>query len=294
MDLKTIKTFKTIINENGFVNASYKLGCTQSTVTFHIQQLEQELGMKLFEKIGRKMVLTQDAKDIMPLIDDILLSLEQIKNYKKDSNEITGKLRIAMPETLLIYKMQEVLKEFKLKAPNVELSIQGMNCYEVRQQLLKGNIDLGIHYDVGKYIDTFISNRLNNFKLTLVASPNLSKKYFNFVMNNQVKPLSIVSNHPRALYKEYFLKYLNSKQIILQNTLEVGSIEATKQSILSNLGIAYVPEFTVENEIKNGDLIELEHEIEDTSVNAIYVYHKNKYITKAMSLFIKLLQKKLK
>lgn len=137
MDLKTIKTFKTIINENGFVNASYKLGCTQSTVTFHIQQLEQELGMKLFEKIGRKMVLTQDAKDIMPLLDDILLSLEQIKNYKKDSNEITGKLRIAMPETLLIYKMQEVLKEFKLKAPNVELSIQGMNCYEVRQQLLK-------------------------------------------------------------------------------------------------------------------------------------------------------------
>lgn len=228
MDLKTIKTFKTIISENGFVNASYKLGCTQSTVTFHVQQLEQELGIKLFEKIGRKMVLTQDAKDIMPLLEDILLSLEQIKNYKKDSNEITGKLKIAMPETLLIYKMQEVLKEFKQKAPNVELSIQGMNCYDVRQQLLKGNIDLGIHYDVAKYMDSIVSKKLQDFSLTLVASANLMKKYQNFTEENKIKPTAIVSNHPRALYKEYFDKYLESKRIILQNTLEVGSIEATK------------------------------------------------------------------
>ncbi|HEX9025463.1 MAG TPA: LysR family transcriptional regulator, partial [Clostridium sp.] len=55
MDIRHFKTFKSIIEEGNFSNAAMKLGYTQSTVTSQIQQLEQELSIKLFEKIGRNM-----------------------------------------------------------------------------------------------------------------------------------------------------------------------------------------------------------------------------------------------
>jgi DNA-binding transcriptional LysR family regulator len=60
MDLRRFITLKTVVEEGSFLRASQKLCCTQSTVTFHIQQLEQELSVQLFEKIGRRMCLTSE------------------------------------------------------------------------------------------------------------------------------------------------------------------------------------------------------------------------------------------
>jgi Transcriptional regulator len=59
MDLKYLTTIKTILETGTFQKAANRLNYTQSTVTFQIQQLESELGMKLFERIGRRMVLTE-------------------------------------------------------------------------------------------------------------------------------------------------------------------------------------------------------------------------------------------
>ena len=60
MDLKNLRTFQTVVQEGGFNKAAEKLNYTQSTITFQINQLEQELGLRLFEKIGRRMVLNQE------------------------------------------------------------------------------------------------------------------------------------------------------------------------------------------------------------------------------------------
>ena len=62
MDLRRFITLKTVVEEGSFLRASQKLCCTQSTVTFHIQQLEQEFSVQLFEKIGRRMCLTARKK----------------------------------------------------------------------------------------------------------------------------------------------------------------------------------------------------------------------------------------
>ncbi len=293
MDLKQIKTLKTVIDSDSFLNASYKLGCTQSTVTSHIQQLENALNLKLFERVGRKMVLTQEAKEIIPYLDVITNSIDELMDHHKKNDEILGKLRIATAETFLIYKMNNILKEFKERAPNVELSIEGTNCYEVRKKLLNGDIDLGIHYDISGYSDSIVTNKIKNFKLVLVSSSLLDKKYLNFINNNQTKPFSVVGHNMKSPYRGQLIKYLENKNIRMYKILELGSIEAAKQGIIANLGIAYLPRFTVEKELNEGLLLELEHEIEQKEIRAIYAYHKNKYINRAMNLFIELLNKDL-
>ncbi len=71
MDLRRFITFKTVVEEGSFLRAAQKLCCTQSTVTFHIQQLEQELAIPLFEKIGRRMCLTAAGKKLLPHVYDL-------------------------------------------------------------------------------------------------------------------------------------------------------------------------------------------------------------------------------
>lgn len=149
MDLRRFITLKTVVEEGSFLRASQKLCCTQSTVTFHIQQLEQELSVQLFEKIGRRMCLTSEGKRLMPHIHDLTRVMASIRQTAQQDAQPSGDLRVATGETLLAYKMPEVLQRFKQRAPNVRLSLQSLNCYVIRDALLSDDVDLGVFYRVG-------------------------------------------------------------------------------------------------------------------------------------------------
>ncbi|SUG76748.1 LysR-family transcriptional regulator [Salmonella enterica subsp. enterica] len=120
MDLRRFITLKTVVEEGSFLRASQKLCCTQSTVTFHIQQLEREFSLQLFEKIGRRMCLTTEGKKLMPHIHELTRVMELIREAARQDAEPGGELRVATGETLLAYKMPQVLQRFKLRAPNVK------------------------------------------------------------------------------------------------------------------------------------------------------------------------------
>ncbi len=291
MDIKNLITFKTILNLGSFQKAAEYLNYTQSTVSFQIQQLEQETSIKLFEKIGRKMVLTQGGKDILPYIDEILLANEKIKNYNQNPNKITGELRIAMNECLLSYKMQDVLRLFKEKAPDVKLSLFSSNCIFIRDELLKGSVDIGIIFDVGGYNNSLIIDKLSSFSMTLIASPFISHECSDFITPNQNINTSLIVSGPYSIYSHVFDKYISNKNIVLTNKIELGSIEIIKKSVASNLGISYIPRFTVENELSKGTLKELKCDIENDKIFAICAYHKNKWISPAMKLFLDLIKK---
>lgn len=151
MDIKYMKTFKTILETGSFQKAAERLNYAQSTVTLQIQSLEQELSVKLFDKIGRKMQLTQAGQDLVPYIDAVLDAAQELDNYGKSKDQLSGTLRVAVPETLLTYKLQPVLREFREQAPDVRLSLDIPNCYVIQEQVKNGSVDLGIHYDIGGY-----------------------------------------------------------------------------------------------------------------------------------------------
>lgn len=173
MEIKYLNTFKTILETGNFQKAAERLNYAQSTVTLQIQLLEQELCVKLFEKIGRKMELTQTAKELIPYIDNVLESIQQLENHGKSGEELTGTLRIAVPETLLSYQMVPILMQFRQKAPNVKLSLQSPNCYDIRSQVMNGTVDLGVHYDIGGYGNSVVTERLQQYEFILVGSAQL-------------------------------------------------------------------------------------------------------------------------
>ena len=289
MELKYLQTFRTIVDTGSFLHAAKKLNYTQSTITFQIQQLEQELSVKLFERIGRKMHLTQAGNDILPYVDTILQNVEYLENFKNEYDELHGSLRIALPESLLTYQMQPVLKEFHEQAPNVQLSLQALNCFAIRNQIVAGNVDMGIHYDIGGYGATMMVEKLKSFSLTLAANSRLDEDGFDFTSPDKKINIQLLSNDPESIYQKRFDNYLKEKKITLSGTMEMGGLEAIKRSLLSDLGISYLPTFIIEDELKQGTLKALKTDMKDNTVMAVCVYHKNKWITPAMELFIQLL-----
>ena len=287
MELKYLHTFKTIIEEGSFTKAAKKLNYTQSTITFQIGQLEKELAVKLFERVGRQMVLTKAGEQLQPYVDDVLVSMEQLYYFKNDLTEYSGNLRIGVGETLLCYQLPIVLKKFHECAPKVQLHIQSMNCYDIRDELVQGTLDVGVFYeDIGGLGCNLTTYQFGNYPLKLVASPEIKHRYPDFITPNRTIPIPLIINESTCIFRQIFEQYLSEKSIILDYTIELWSIPTIKNLVKNNMGISFLPAFVVEEELKCGELVEIPTTISHTKISAICAHHKNKWISPVMQLFI--------
>lgn len=291
MDIKYFTTFKAILEEGSFQNAADKLNYTQSTVSFHVQQIEQEFSIRLFEKIGRRMVLTKAGEDILPYVDSILSSCRQIENYGSKSDALVGSLRVSLPETLLVYMMQPVVKEFTDSAPNVDLSLSAHSCYTIANRILNGEADLGFYYDVEDDSPNIVLEECGNFKVLAVGSSQMEDIRGK---DDLLRRRFIVSNDRESADREKAERFLKQNELRMEHILEISSFEAIKKCLINNVGFSYLPLFMVEDEIENGLLKKIDIGIEDDSITVLCAYHKNKWISSAMQLFMDIAKKHIK
>lgn len=289
MELKYLQTFRTIIEEGSFSKAAEKLNYTQSTITFQIGQMEQELSVKLFEKIGRKMVLTKAGERLVPYVDEILQSVNKLRFFEEDISECQGDLHIGIGETLLCYLILPILKEFHQQAPKARLFLRSMNCYEIRDSLLNGTLDLGILYEnVGGFGSNLTVYSLADCPLKLVASEKTKSLYPDFVTPDKKIPVPFIINEQNCIFRQIFEHYLREKSIILDHTIELWSVPTIKNLVKSDMGVSFLPAFSVQEELNTGELQEIRTDIGNKTITAACAHHKNKWISPLMQLFIDL------
>lgn len=289
MELKYLYTMKKIIQTGSYQDTAAALNYAPSTISFQVKELERELGVQLFEKRNGRMVLTGAGRELQPLADDVIESAGRLLSFWKEREQLSGMLNIALPESLMTYCMQPVLKRFKEKAPLVQLSLRVMNCFAIQKQFSTGDIDIAIHYAVGKYKDSVEVIPLCTYPLVLVGSAELSEAERDFITRGQSKHLCHIQNDRDALYLKIFNTYLKQREITLEKELEVWSIESIKRSVISNLGVAYLPRFCVEEELESGVLLEIPTQIADGQMTAICAYDRSRWYSPALSLFLEIL-----
>lgn len=289
MELKYLVTIKKIIETGSYLKAAAALNYAQSTITFQVRQLEQEFGTQIFERSGSRMVLTQAGKELLPFIDKVLDSVDALEIYCKHRDGFQGTLTIAAPESLVTYQLQPVLKKFREQAPYVKLRLKCMNCFEIYDKMCGSDFDIAIHYDVGTYPKSIAVTPLKSFPLVLIGSPLLSEHERDFSTQGQEKQLCNIQNDPDALSLKIFQQYIQNKSISFEGNLEVWSIEAIKRSVISNLGIAFLPRFTVESELLSGELIDIPIDIKKPEMTAICAVQKGRWKSPAMELFLQIL-----
>ena len=288
METRYLKTITTIAETGNFLRAAMQLNYAQSTVTTQVQQVEKQLGTKIFKRNGRHLTLTPAGKQAMPIIERLMADVASLYDINLPSDALTGTLTIAVPETLLTYKLQPVLRVFKNAAPDVNLRIHVLNCYDIYTEITAGKANVGLQYDVRNYPPTFGTVTLTQFDLALVASPKLAVKDRDFITPKQDKPVAAIINDANARYTERFDAYLSERGIHMQQPLELWSIETIKQSVENELGVAFLPRFCVADELASGRLLELPIAMTHPTLQVIDAFKKGE-MTPATKLFIQLL-----
>lgn len=163
-----------------------------------------------------------------------------------------------------------------------------------KKAIIEGSADLGICYDVGEADERLCIHSLGQVKLLLVTSANHYLEVgdvLDFTSQNCHIPTSFITDEPDGLFRKQFEKYIKDHHLQLDSTIELWSTSTIKSLVKSGLGVAFLPSFTVEEELSNGSFVSLVHHIPDENTRAIYLHHKNKSISRPLKLFMDLLEK---
>lgn len=142
MELRNIKSFIKVAEFENFSKAAEVLGYAQSTITLQIQQLEQELGVNLFDRIGKRVLLSEKGRAFLSYANDMVqLEAEAIETVSENTTP-TGTLRIGTTESIASSFLPLLLEEYLKKCPQVHLDIVIGVTLELYDQLEKGNLDI--------------------------------------------------------------------------------------------------------------------------------------------------------
>lgn len=286
MDLKYLTTFRTVVDEGSFAKAAAKLSYSQSAITFQIGQLEREFSVPLFEKLGRRMVLSKAGEQLLPYVDDVLSSVGKMRYFNDDLEACRGTLRVGVAESFLCYLMPGVLKELHRRAPLARVLLQSLNCYHIRDRLLAGALDMGVFSaDVGGFSSALVVRELGRHEVCLVASPNIVREHPDLLAPDAEVPVPFVINEADCVYRQMLERSLRERGVSFSHVIELWSIPTIKNLVKSDMGFTFLPRYAVTEELRSGELVEFDAGLGETLITAACCWHKEKWVSPLMSLF---------
>ncbi|TKH07525.1 LysR family transcriptional regulator [Peribacillus simplex] len=288
MELRQLKTFIAAVEKDGFTRAGEHLGYTQGTITTHIQNLEEEIGNPLFDRIGKKVIMTEAGKNFLSYAKEIIRLSEEAVESSCINGQPSGTIRLGANESLMIYRLPFLLHEFKKTYPQVHIELQPGDNKELRYKLKSGELDLSFLLDVEKEDQDLYIYKLVRERLTMLAPPGhpLTKKQV--VVPKDLQGETLLLTEPGS-YRD-FLEHWIKEEGVECSQIDFWNIEAIKQCVMCGLGISYLSQMSIEEELKQEKLVTLPWIHTEQSVTTQLAYHKNKWLTPAMTKLLEMIK----
>lgn len=284
LDLRELKTFRTVATEKSFTRAANALNYAQSSVTAQIQSLEGEVGVPLFDRLGRQIELTNAGRELLVYAERLLDLADEARRSVGNDGRPTGTLTVLAPETLLAYRLPELFRKFQAKFPAVQLSLSAVESCEVGGNI-EPSVDIAFSLDVPWIEPNLVVQQLRTEPIVLVVAaehPLAGKKK---LKAEAIGAEQMLVNERVCSYRGLFERTLRAEGVTVTRALELLSVEAMKQCALASMGIAVLPEVVVKRELKQGSLVALDWPKKPMAVCTQVYRHRDKWMSPVMTAF---------
>ena len=292
MEIRNLITFTKVAETQSLSKAAKLLGYAQSTVTMQMQQLEQELGVHLFDRIGKQISLTHQGQVFYQYAVSIRNDLEQAKNAVSDPSTLSGKLCLGTIESICASIFPDLLAEYHRLHPEVTISIVTDSPGVLLDRMNENTIDIVYLLDRRIYDNRWCKTLEEPEENIFVASPDhelaLAKRELEL---DEVLRFPFFLTEKDASYRHMLEQYLASINRSVKPFLEIGNTEFIIHMLLKNTGISFLPKFTVQRELQQKQLTALNVRGFQMQTWRQIFYHKNKWVTREMQEFLHLADK---
>ncbi|HWE63141.1 MAG TPA: LysR family transcriptional regulator [Chloroflexota bacterium] len=288
MELRQLATFQTVATTLSFTRAAETLDYAQSSVTAQIQALEAELGVALFERLGKRVVLTEAGQRLCAYADQLLHLAEEARAAVREGEEPAGVLTIGAPESLCAYRLTHVLMQFHAQFPHVQVIFQPGLCAELRHGLQEGRLDLAFLLEPLLPSGTLIVEPLIGEPMLLLAHPSHRLAQYARVEPRMLDGEAMLLTEAGCSYRVPFEHALAQAGARPANVMEFGSVEAIKHCVMAGMGVAFLPAMAVATELAQRRLVALPWTDDDYGLVTQMARHRDKRLTPALRAFITL------
>jgi DNA-binding transcriptional LysR family regulator len=294
MELRQLEIFRALAEELHFTKAAARVHCVQSNVTTQIRALESELGTRLFDRLAKRVVLTDTGRRFLPYAERILSTVEEGRAAVGQNATPCGPLRIGTPESVLTYRLPRILGRFRKLYPKVELSFRPYLDLGLVHLLESGELDLAVWMEDAIRNDRLKAVRLRNERLVFIAAPKHPLVAKKRVTPHDLTGQTLLLTEAGCSYRSKLDQLLSVMSIRPESITEFSSVEAIKECVSLGMGLSLLPEIVVDRELARQQLVTLAWAGAEMGIATHVVWHKDKWISPALGAFISLLEQMLK
>jgi len=286
MELRNLITFIHVAELGSFTKAAEILGYSQSTVSFQIKQLEDELNCLLFERINHTITLTERGHELVSYSHQIRTLTDELKESLEEDKESRGHIHIVTPDSVCEEMINRNYIDFHEKYPSISVKFTTADTTVMFDMLDHNEADVIITLDSHSYHKDYVIAREQPLSMHFVAN---SKSKFAKVRNLSIKD---IINEPFVLteygqgYRKVFDKELAKKSLEITPILEIGRTDMITSLITQGDMISFLPDFVTKDMVDSGKLCYLDVCDMNTEIWKQLIYHKNKWMSKALKTLV--------
>ena len=291
MDLRSLNTFIQVAESGSFTRAGEKLGYSQPTISVQIKQLESELGIKLFDRIGHTIRLTEKGHDILIYAQQICHMCQAMEQESNRHDELRGTIRLAMGDSMCSVLINRAFPLFREQFPHISLKVIPAGTDEMFRLLDHNDVDLVCTLDKHIYNTNYVIADEEKVGVHFVASTE------NPLAKRPVLTLEDLLSQPFFLtekgmsYRRLMDEILARASIAIQPTLEIGRADLICDLVEQGSGLSFLPDYVTEDAVRRGTMVRLNIHGFEPELWKQVLYHRDKWISPQMEAVINHLAK---
>jgi DNA-binding transcriptional LysR family regulator len=286
MELRHLSTFRTVAAELSFTRAAARLGYVQSAVTSHIKALEDELGVRLFDRLGRRVVLTHAGSQLLDYAGRILQLADEARATLSEAGEPAGPVTVSAPEMLCAYRLPPVIHELHGQHPGIRLLFRanptGALDPGLRHALADGDIDAAFVLDENLASTSSLSvEHLSAEPLVVVAAPDHPMAKAPAIGPADLDGVPVLLTDKGCGYRRVFERALHGAGARPAIAGEFTSGETVKRCVEASTMIGVLARVSVTAELDTGRLVALPWTGPPLTLSSYLVAHQQRSISPA-------------
>ena len=293
MELRTVATFLRVAELQSFSRAAEQLGYSQAAVTVQVKQLEQELGAPLFERIGRRIQLTEEGTRFIPAAMELLKAAHKAKALVHADGSPAGRLRIGTAESLLMSVLTPLMPEFHRLCPGVETAVYTGRISELFGMVRQNDVDVLFFLDKKTDFPEWVKVLERPEPIVFVAQASHPLARQRGIALETLTEQPLILTEKGVSYRYDLEQLLAARGLELHPFFETGNTDVIVRMLLSHGGVSFLPRYVVEAEVAAGRLAILDVDCPPAQMWSQLVYHRNKWVTPQMEIFLDLMGRRI-
>jgi len=286
MELRNLITFTHVAELGSFTKAAELLGYSQSTISFQIKQLEEELGCLLFERINHTITLTQRGRELVSYAHQVRMLTDEFKESLTQEEELSGHIHIVTPDSVCEEMIHSHYIDFHRKYPSVSIRFTTADTADMIDMLDHNEADVIITLDSHTYDRDYVIAKEERLPMHFVTNAN---SRFAGRKNLSIRDIAsepfILTEYGQG-YRRVFDRELAKKSIGITPVLEIGRTDIITSVLAQSDMISFLPDFVTKPMIDAGKLCYLDICDMNIEIWKQLIYHKNKWLSKSLKTFI--------